>query len=68
MHEFTTHVPYGRRDLDVYITLVWHGCEGVLDPKWTLNSIGGLKKRETRKNGSLDTKNGCVWTSSGHPT
>jgi hypothetical protein len=39
----------------------------VLDPKWTLNSTEGHKKGETRWNGSLDTKNGCVWTSSGHP-
>jgi hypothetical protein len=48
VHEFTTDVPHGRRELDAYITLAWHGGQGVLDPKWTLNSTEGHKKGETR--------------------
>lgn len=49
MHEFATHVPHGRRELDVYITLAWHGREGVLDPKWTPSSSEGLKRGNKKK-------------------
>ncbi len=47
--QLMSHMGEGRREVDVYITLAWHGREGVLDPKWTPSSSETSKRGNKKK-------------------